>query len=55
MAEPLPCDPDEILSYEPAGADGIRVVFRDGSERVFSGDDARRIAEVLERVTPPTA
>ncbi len=59
MTAPLPCDPDDILSYEPAdGAPetaGIRVFFKDGSERTFEGEDAERIVAVLEHVTPPNA
>ena len=55
MEAPLPCDPDDILSYDAEGPDGIRVIFRDGSEQVYSGEDARRITAVLERVTPPSA
>ena len=59
MTAPLPCDPDDILSYEPAsdapGAAGIRVFFKDGSEKTFEGDDAERIVAVLGHVTPPNA
>ncbi len=54
MSEPLPCDPDEILSYEAAGL-GIRVFFRDGSEATFEGEDAESIVAVLQHVTPPNA
>ncbi len=54
MSAPLPCDPDEILSYEAVGS-GLRVFFRDGSEATFEGEDAERIVEVLRHVTPPNA
>jgi hypothetical protein len=54
MSEPLPCDPDEILSYEAAGS-GLRVFFKDGSEKTFQGEDAERIVAVLQHVTPPNA
>jgi hypothetical protein len=57
MDAPLPCDPDQILSYEPVDGqpDEIRVLFKDGSAEVFRGADAQRITAVLEHVTPPTA
>jgi hypothetical protein len=53
----LPCDPDQILSYEPVDGepDEIRVLFKDGSAEVYRGADAERIIAVLEHVTPPTA
>lgn len=56
MSAPLPCDPDEILSYETVeGTNGLRVFFRDGTDRVFDGEDAERLIAVLGHVTPPTA
>jgi hypothetical protein len=61
MDAPLPCDPDEILSYEaapsatdePGGA--IRVVFKDGTERTFTGEEAEQLVAVLGHVAPPSA
>jgi hypothetical protein len=59
MNTPLPCDPDDILSYEPMdgppGQAGIRVFFKDGTETTFEGGDAERIVAVLGHVTPPNA
>jgi hypothetical protein len=54
MSTPIPCDPDDILSYE--AVDGaIKVLFKDGSEAVFDGEAAERIVAVLGHVTPPNA
>jgi hypothetical protein len=55
MATTLPDDPDEILSFEPMPDGGIRVLFKDGSEQLFCGEDADQIATVLQHVTPPSA
>lgn len=59
MSAPLPCDPDDILSYEATddspGQTGIRVFFKDGSETMFVGEDAERMVSVLAHVTPPNA
>ena len=55
MRPPLPCDPDDILSYEASEGGAIKVLFRDGSDKVYSGDDAERLIAVLQHVTPPNA
>ena len=54
MSKPLPCDPDDILSYEPEDG-AIKVLFKDGSEATFEGEDAERITAILGHVTPPNA
>ena len=61
MNEPYNLDPDDILSYasevDPKTGEtgGIIVVFRDGTERRFEGDDLERSLPILQHVTPPTA
>ncbi len=55
MSEPLPCDPDEILSYEAVADSSIKVYFKDGSDQTYSGADAERLVAVLQHVTPPNA
>ena len=62
MSEPLSLDPDEILSYAPeldpssGEATGVMVVvFRDGTERRFEGDELEQVLPALGHVTPPTA
>jgi len=61
MSKPLPCDPDDILSYESVtdesgkNTSAIRVIFKDGREEKYEGGDAENIVAILQHVTPPTA
>ena len=62
MSEPLDLDPDNVLSYAPEvdpkteeTTGGIIVVFKDGTERRFDGDELEQVLPVLQHVTPPTA
>jgi hypothetical protein len=62
MSESLNLDPDDILSYAPevdpssgTMTGGIVVMFKDGTERRFNGDELEHVLPVLQHVTPPTA
>lgn len=61
MSKPLPCDPDDILSYEAVTDESgkrtsaITVIFKDGREDKYEGADAENLVAVLGHVTPPTA
>ncbi|HUQ93192.1 MAG TPA: hypothetical protein VM120_16030 [Bryobacteraceae bacterium] len=61
MSKPLPTDSDEILGYETVLNErgdetrAIRIMFRDGSEQIYEGDDADLLVPMLRHVTPPTA
>ena len=62
MSEFLNLDPDDVLGYAPEldpssgeKTGGMVVVFKDGTERRFEGDELERILPILQHVTPPTA
>ena len=62
MSELLNLDPDDVLSYAPEvdpssgeATGGMVVVFKDGTERRFEGDELEQVLPVLGHVTPPNA
>ena len=62
MSELLNLDPDDVLSYAPEvdpssgeTTGGMVVVFKDGTERRFEGDELEQVLPMLQHVTPPTA
>lgn len=56
-----PIDVDDILDVnfpdptEPDQGQSVQVVFKDGSQRKFSGPDLPQILSMLRNWTPPTA
>jgi len=62
MTEPLDLDPDDVLGYAPEvdpstgkTTGGIVVMFKDGTERRFEGDELEQVLPILGHVTPPNA
>ncbi len=62
MSDQIDFTPDDVLGFEfsndPVTGEGnavLTVMFRDGTERRFTGDAVTKVSQILQDSSPPNA